>query len=133
MLVDAGPLIALFNANDAHHTRCLRWIKGNTDRLITTSGVLTEASHVLDRRVGIQAAIDCLSWVDAALLVHETASHLKGTIDVMQRYQDLPADYVDAELVALANRLGVFRVATLDSDFTVYRGAGRQPFHCVIH
>lgn len=36
ILVDAGPLIALFRANDAYHRQAVRWAIRTKARLITT-------------------------------------------------------------------------------------------------
>jgi uncharacterized protein len=40
---------------------------------------------------------------------------------IMKKYGDLPADLADASLVALCERRGVTTVASIDSDFDVYR------------
>ncbi len=45
ILVDAGPLIALFNSDDAHHTAMKDLLRDAAGRLITTWPVVTEASH----------------------------------------------------------------------------------------
>ena len=46
----------------------------------------------------------------------------------MAKYVDLPMDFADATLVAVAERLGIRDVATLDDDFTVYRFRDRWAF-----
>jgi predicted nucleic acid-binding protein len=51
--------------------------------------------------------------------------------DIIAKYADLPADFADASLVALAERRGLFAVTSVDSDFTVYRGATRRRFRNV--
>ncbi len=48
---------------------------------------------------------------------------------LMQKYQDLPMDFADATLVALAEESQIDRVFTLDRrGFSTYRIHGRQPF-----
>jgi predicted nucleic acid-binding protein len=50
----------------------------------------------------------------------------------MTKYSDLPMDFADASLVAVAERMGLSRVFTLDrSDFSVYRRNGRSPFEII--
>ena len=39
----------------------------------------------------------------------------------MEKYKDTPMDLADASLVAAAERLGLTRIFTVDSDFYVYR------------
>ena len=67
-----------------------------------------------------------------AIRLINTEEDLATVIQIMQDYKGLPADYVDAELVALANRLNNFYVATIDNDFTIYCGASKQRFENVI-
>jgi len=38
----------------------------------------------------------------------------------------MPADFADASLIALAERLNLSRVASVDSDFAVYRTLGKR-------
>ena len=47
ILVDTGPLVALFDPQDGQHVRCVRTLKGVREPLITTFPVLTEAFHML--------------------------------------------------------------------------------------
>jgi predicted nucleic acid-binding protein len=47
---------------------------------------------------------------------------------LMEKYSDTPMSLADASLVAVAERLGLKRIFTLDSDFDVYRFRGRQRF-----
>ena len=47
---------------------------------------------------------------------------------LMEKYDDLPMDLADSSIVVAAESLGVNRVFTLDSDFTVYRINGTQAF-----
>lgn len=62
------------------------------------------------------------------LLVDLTPDDLARFIEVMQKYSDLPADFADATLVAIADRLGVVEVVSFDSDFDIYRRADGAAF-----
>ena len=46
---------------------------------------------------------------------------------ILDKDADLPADFADASLVALCERLKVIRVASVDSDFMIYRTRDRRP------
>ena len=46
----------------------------------------------------------------------------------MEKYRDLPADFADASLVALCERLRITTVASVDADFTIYRMQNHQGF-----
>jgi predicted nucleic acid-binding protein len=47
ILVDTGPLVALFDRKDAEHDRCVKALKSVREPLITTIPILTEAFHML--------------------------------------------------------------------------------------
>ena len=59
VLVDSGPLLALFNAADHWHLPVRHWLETHPAvRLITTWPVLTEVCALLARRIHNQAALD---------------------------------------------------------------------------
>jgi predicted nucleic acid-binding protein len=47
ILVDTGPLVALFDRRDPAHLSCRRTLQGIREGLRTTVPVLTEAFHML--------------------------------------------------------------------------------------
>nr|WP_051036061.1 hypothetical protein [Stanieria cyanosphaera] len=44
------------------------------------------------------------------------------------QYADLPGDFADLSLIAISERLNISAIATLDSDFDIYRRYRKQPF-----
>ena len=131
-LLDAGPIIALLNPRDAAHAAMrVAWDR-NAKRFLTTEPILVEATHIVARGRGDHARV--LEFLISAeipvfalhLPMHEQCVHL------LRRYSDIPMDYADATLVALADRLAVNRVFTLDRrGFRAYRGARGLPFEIV--
>lgn len=71
-------------------------------------------------------------WKRGLLLVHSTdpSEYVRMNV-LMTKYQDTPMDFADASLVTAAERLGVGRIFTLDSDFYVYRINDRDAFEVV--
>ena len=57
-----------------------------------------------------------------------TSSDLPRIIALLDKYSDMPADFADASLVAMAERLNLSRVASVDWDFSIYRLAGKRHF-----
>lgn len=130
IIVDAGPLIALFDRNDRHHLRAVQFIKACRSHLVTNLPVLTEATFLL--RFSVDAQRDLLLWVHRAMHVDvATSADLPRIADLLHKYRDLPADFADASLVALAERLNLLQVASVDKDFSVYRSLGRRAFQNV--
>jgi uncharacterized protein len=129
-VVDAGPLIALFDHDDRHHRRAVEFVRNHRSPLITNLPVLTEATFLL--RFSVAAQSDLLWWAHRALEIDQaTAADLPRIISLLGKYRDMPADFADASLVALAERLNISRVASVDRDFAVYRMSGKRRFENV--
>jgi uncharacterized protein len=119
-LLDTGPLVALLSKRDAAHDRCVDAFTSFHGHLFTTEAVLTEAMHL----VGPRGAAPCLDFFlrGGALLVPTDLQRLQRCHELIARYADVPMDFADATLVALAEELGVGEVFTLDQrGFNAYR------------
>ena len=71
-LVDAGPLIALFDRDDKRHSIILNFLRNYRGLLVTTWPVITEVLHMLDFNVGAQ--LDFLEWIQKGGLLIEPIS-----------------------------------------------------------
>jgi len=121
VLVDAGPLIALFDKDDFYHKSVKMFMSVNDFKLITTTAVITETSHMLD--FNIQTQIDFLKWInDKGIIIHEIQQKdIKRIIELSTKYSDVPMDFADATLVLAAEQTGIHRIISVDSDFEIYR------------
>lgn len=128
VVVDSGPLIALFDADDVNHQLVKQWYRGHWFRGCTTLAVITEVSYSLSYRVELQLSF--LKWVreGALRIVELTDRDFDRCIGVIEKISDLPADFADATLVAIADRLAIREVVTFDGDFRIYRYRRRQTF-----
>jgi len=120
LIVDTGPLVAWFDAADAHHASVRTLLASYEGELVSTWPVVTEVCHLLPEHV----VSTFLRWVGSGglTLVDLPATTLLGLADRMEKYADLPMDLADASLVWLAESLGVLDILTLDRrDFGVYR------------
>ena len=129
VLVDAGPLVAIFDPSDGDHEARTGELATLGDcRLVTSLAVLTEASYLLAFSADAQRSL--IEFVAAgAIEVGEVdAASLSRAAALMKKYEDLPMDLADAILVVLAERLRTTWVFTLDRrDFAAYR-VGRSRF-----
>jgi hypothetical protein len=134
-LVDSGALVALVNRADRHHRHGAEWFRSFRGQMLTTEAVITETAYVLAASAEHQRA--ALAWVQRArnarlLQVFAVEDHA-ALARIMARYADLPCDYADATLIALAEASGVMQIATIDQrDFSVYRARGRKRFRILI-
>ena len=122
ILVDTGPLVALFDPKDAKHQHCRRVLRDLRDPLFTTIPVLTEVFHMLSP--GSQGAARLRDFLlEGGISVwFMEAPALARAFALMNRYADHPMDLADASLVTAAEILGIRKVFTLDrDDFATYR------------
>ena len=121
LLVDSGPLIALFDAGDKWHDRIVKYLRTYHGRLLTTWPVLTEVSHLLDFHLQVQ--LDFLRWVErGGIEIYPLEQHhLESIIRMMDKYTDIPMDLADATLMYVAHREHLDTILSIDSDFDVYR------------
>jgi predicted nucleic acid-binding protein len=129
IVVDAGPLIALFDRNDRHHRRAVEFVRTCQSHLVTNLPVLTEATFML--RFSVEAQRDLLMWAHQSVEIDGATTDLPRIAALLEMYRDMPADFADASLVALAERLNLRRVASTDRDFAVYRRLGNRTFENV--
>lgn len=120
VIVDAGPLIGWFDANDAYHQRVRKFFDNYDGELLSTWPVLGEVCHLLPERM----VADFVRWVGRGgiSVVEVPVSALPGLADRIDKYADLPMDLADASLIWLAETLGVLDILTIDRrDFGIYR------------
>lgn len=133
-LIDAGPLIAVMNRNDQHHRACSEIIQSLDSAFYTTLPVLTEAMYVTQARLGWRAqnALWRLVLRGDLMLEHPSGTDLSRMYELMESYRDRPMDFADASLVALAERLSLDKIFTVDrQDFSVYRLRGKKAFKII--
>jgi uncharacterized protein len=135
ILVDTGPLVALFDPRDDAHASARAVLQGIREALVTTAPVLTEAFHLLDPGSRGAGALREFLQADGASVWFFEPQTLKRALELMKRYEDRPMDLADASLVAAAEQLRLTRVFTLDrSDFATYRvriGRSQRAFRLI--
>ena len=126
VLIDAGPLIALFDRSDRYHRPMLDFLGRGCFCFVSTLAVLTEVAHMLDFAVGAQ--LDFFRWVAVrgVLLADIGKDDIAHVIELTEKYADLPMDFADATLVIAAEKTGIRAIISLDADFDVYRLPGRE-------
>lgn len=132
-LVDAGPLVALIDADEADHEACRLVLSTVRLPLTTTWPAFTEAMYLIGRAGGQrgQQALWTLVLSGRLELADLSRQARERSARLMVKYADVPMDLADATLVALAEEMGTRLVFTLDSDFHVYRLHGRQRFEVI--
>ena len=128
VIVDTGPIVALLDADERHH----RWARTQFESLdaplLTCESVLSEACFLL-RRVGADATMPPALVQRGVLKVVEilgSADRAEDVAALMRRYANIPMSLADASLVYMLGQTPNGSIMTLDSDFRIYRQAGRR-------
>jgi len=125
VLVDSGPLMALFAKRDKwrlYFDALIRDLEEMGAQLLTTWPCVTEATHMLRSR---DNRVDLLHWIAAggAEVREFRATELVGMAVWIRRYSERrEMDFADASLVWLAAATGTTEILTVDrTDFERYR------------
>ena len=122
ILVDAGPLVALVDADDQHHEQCVAALKRLHEPLATVWPAVTEAMYLLNDLPAAQEALWEMLLRKAVDLLPLDLVDLPRIRELMREYSDRPMDLADASLIRAAEREGIRKIFTVDKrDFVVYR------------
>jgi uncharacterized protein len=116
LIVDTGPLLAALDAADPDHDACAALITGAREDLVVPALVLAELDYWCHRRLGAHVWIEFLDDVLAGAYRVEppTGPDLVRCRDLQSTYLDLGIGVTDASVIALVERFGERKVATLD-------------------
>ena len=129
ILIDTGPIVALFDKDDRYHVPCLEILKELREPLLTTWPVLTECFYLLNFSWEVQDSVWLFIQRGGIEIYPLEKELLIRCRELMRQYRDLPMDLADATLVVLAEVLDLSKIFTLDQkDFSVYRFKGRKRF-----
>jgi PIN domain protein len=130
ILIDSGIFVALFDKSDKYHQQSVQFIKDNKKPLITSLACVTEAMFLLAHP---RPQNSLLNFLHLARIEIAEFSHkdMPALADLMSQYSNVPMDFADACLVHLAQRETLSHIATIDSDFRIYRIHG-YPFRVMI-
>jgi len=126
VLIDAGPLIALFDSSEKHHKGVRTFLKAHPYRYVSTLAVFTEVSHMLD--FNVKAQRDFYEWVmyKGVIISDINQNDMPRLLELTKKYADLPMDFADATLVIAAEKTGIREIISLDRDFDIYRLPGKE-------
>jgi predicted nucleic acid-binding protein len=134
IVVDTGPIVAAAIANDRKHRACttvFQRLHQDQRELLVPSFVAAEAFYMLGKLGSPKVEAGFLRSLEAGIfkLIELTETDLLRIASLVERYSDLPLGSADASVVAIAERLRIPEVFTLDArDFSVVRPAHVSAF-----
>lgn len=131
ILIDTGLMVAYYSEADQYHIQSRVFFERCTSQLITTVACVTETMQLLAANWQTQNEFLMAVSMGVFECEHLQPSDFTRIAELNTRYSDLPGDFADLALVAISERLDIAAIATLDSDFDVYRRYRREPFERV--
>jgi predicted nucleic acid-binding protein len=128
LVLDTGPILALLDAADPDHERCVELVERLAEDLIVPSPVLVEVDYWTIKLLGYEAwEIFVADLAGGAYRLEALElDDLRRAAELERTYANLDLGLVDASVLAICERLDERKVATLDRrDFSVVR-----PRHC---
>lgn len=128
LVVDTGPVVAFLDRDDTDHQRCVALVESTRESLVLPAPTLVEIDYFARRDLGVgvwRAFVDDVA-AGAYRVSQLDADDLVRAAELEAQYADLGLGLVDASVIAVCERLGETKVATLDHrHFSVVR-----PRHC---
>jgi len=131
LVADTGGLYALYDARDRNHAEARRAFESERGPVVVPVAVVPEVDYLLREKLGVDAELDFLDGLlDGAYSLDQGAERdLARCRELVATYRDLDLGYVDAAVIATAERLDTDRILTVDfRDFRAVRSATGRPF-----
>jgi len=128
ILADTGVLFGGTDGDDPRHGDCAAVLNAHAGELAVVVPVIVECAWLIESRLGPTAEAGFLRAVNAGEIdrVEMVDADWARVVELVDTYADMGLGLVDASIVAVAERLEVTTVATLDRrHFSVVR-----PAHC---
>lgn len=133
MIVDTSILVAAADRRDASHERAVAVLQSD-EGMVVSEPVVVETAWYIERRMDVGVEAVFLRALDEGPLVVEdvTPADRNRAAELITVYEDARLGYVDAVTMAIAERLGERRIATLDRrDFSLVRPRHVEAFEIV--
>jgi uncharacterized protein len=127
VLADSGFIVALVNRSDQRHAEVVP-IYQQYAQILLPQMVLVEVAYLIGRDAGISTVVKFLQGLPASRfeVLEASAQDLERTAQILEKYADSKVDFVDAIVMAMAERLNIRAILTIDQrDFRLFR-----PSHC---
>ena len=133
LLIDTNVLLAAADTSAPEHLRCAALLDERTDLLVTTQ-VAVECSWMIESRLGPSAEAAFVASIATGELerIDLTGTDWVRCAELIATYADLGLGLLDASIVAVAERLQLATIATMNHrDFTVVRPAHVDAFELI--
>lgn len=127
-LIDSGFLYGLIDRGDQHADRVRAALDTIYEEIVLPVPAITEVAYFVSKNLGPTALADFIGGLDEMNLIIETPSpaDYHRSAEILRKYNDANIDFVDACIVAMAERLKITKILTVDRrHFSIFK-----PEHC---
>lgn len=127
-LLDTGFLYSTLNNKEELHRETVRIITSIREEIVFPIPAITETAYLILRDLGAESLADFLEDLPQMKLLIESpaAEDYVRASQIIRKYNDANIDFVDACIVAMAERLNITRILTIDRrHFGIFK-----PSHC---
>lgn len=127
-ILDISFLVATVDIKDKNYGRVLDVIVDLKEVLVLPTTILPEVFHLLTSRLGYPTTRQVLTELANSNVIIEgiDKTDLKRVTEILNQYADSELDFVGATIIAIAERLNITKILTLDKHiFSII-----TPQHC---
>ncbi|MDB9439761.1 PIN domain-containing protein [Dolichospermum lemmermannii CS-548] len=127
-ILDISFLVATVDIKDENYGRILDVIVDSKEVLVLPTTVLPEVCHLLASRLGYPITRQVLTELANSNVIIEgiDKTDLKRVTEILDQYTDSKLNFVDATIVAIAERMNITKIFTLNKPiFSII-----SPQHC---
>lgn len=127
-IIDSGFLYALVDASDHHSQRVRIALELVFEPLLLPTPAITETAYFVQRNLGQAALVKFVESLNlmGMSIVDPVEQDLMRAGGILRTYLDQDIDFIDALIMAMAERLNITKILTVDRrHFQIFR-----PVHC---
>jgi predicted nucleic acid-binding protein len=125
-ILDAGPMISAVDEGDDSYRAAVEAIGDPRFHLLVPAMCVAEATHIIERNLGSQVEAGYLAALATFHVVAPEPEDFPRMAELVRQYANFPLGGTDASIVAMAERLDIRTIITLDRrHFSAIR-----PRHC---
>lgn len=115
-LLDTGFLYALIDSTDEHHVPVLSAMRSYRGSILFPIPAITEVTFLLVNNLGIASVARFLESLKSSPfeMVAPEMSDYSCSAEILSKYHDNNLDFVDALIFAMAERLNITSILTVD-------------------
>jgi predicted nucleic acid-binding protein len=116
-IIDTSAIVGLVDKSCQQHGRISDIVNKTDLKLIVPSPVIPEACYMLSKKFGFVIEIRFLEEIISVNLQIEILkfSDILRIVEILKKYKSLNIGFVDGSIVAIAERLKINQILTLDN------------------